>query len=89
MVEVGLYSGTVGDSLAWHNNMAFRTTDKDNDLSSNCAVKYTGAWCYRSCHHSNLKGKYLGNTLGNYKGIVWYRFKSGLLLKFTVMKLRP
>ena len=88
-IEVGSYSRTAGDSLAWHNNMAFSTKDRDNDLSSNCVVKYTGAWWYRSCHNSNLNGKYLGNTLRNYKGIMWYRFKRGLSLKFTVMKLRP
>ena len=44
-LEVGSYSGTAGDSLAYHNNMAFTTKDKDNDKwnSSNCAARYTGA----------------------------------------------
>ena len=40
-LKVGSYSGTAGDSLAYHNNMAFTTKDSD---SRNCAVSYTGAW---------------------------------------------
>jgi len=45
-LKVGSYSGTAGDSLAWHKNMAFTTKDKaDNDVwGGNCAVAYTSAW---------------------------------------------
>jgi len=89
-LEVGSYSGTAGDSLAWHNNMAFTTKDRDNDRSGgNCAVRCTGAWWYNSCWYSNLNGKYLGDTT-NYQGITWYHWKyTALSLKFTEMKLRP
>ena len=90
-LEVGSYSGTAGDSLAYHNNMAFTTKDRDSDkdTGSNCAVSYTGAWWYKNCHLSNLNGKYLGNTQGNGKGVEWWNFRSALSLKFTELKLRP
>jgi len=86
-LEVGSYSGTAGDSLGYHNNMAFST--KDRDSSSGCAVAWTGAWWYNSCHYSNLNGKYLGNVRDDGKGVNWYFFKGHhLSLKFTEMKLR-
>ena len=88
-LEVGSYSGTAGDSLAYHNNMAFSTKDRDNDRwSGNCAVRFTGAWWYESCHSSNLNGKYQGNKNDN-QGAMWGGFKGSLSLKFTKMKLRP
>ena len=88
-LEVGSYSGTAGDSLAYHNKMEFSTKDRDNNLSPrNCAVEYTGAWWYKYCHHSNLNGKYLGNTRDN-RGARWNHFRGTLSLKFTEMKLRP
>ena len=88
-LEVGSYSGTAGDSLAYHNTMNFSTKDRDNDrLSNNCAVRDTGAWWYDSCHNSNLNGKYLGRKSDN-RGAVWAGFRISLSLKFTEMKLRP
>ncbi|KAL9967871.1 hypothetical protein ACROYT_G026170 [Oculina patagonica] len=89
-LEVGSYSGTAGDSLAYHNNMAFTTKDSDNDIDSsrNCAVSYTGAWWYHSCHYSNLNGQYLGDKR-DWRGILWRHFRSPLSLRFTEMKLRP
>jgi len=88
-LEVGSYSGTARDSLAYQSNMEFTTKDRDNDESSiNCAVRYTGAWWYNSCQHSNLNGQYLGNKKDN-QGAGWLYFRSSLSLKFTEMKLRP
>ena len=86
---MGSYSGTAGDSLTGHNNMAFSTKDRDNDIQSgNCAVEFTGAWWYHGCHLANLNGKYLGNKR-DYRGVLWEYFKVSLSLKFTEMKLRP
>ena len=84
-LEVSSYSGTAGDSLAYHNNMAFTTKDRDNDRYrfSNCAVYRTGAWWYNSCSSSNLNGKYAGNLND------WRHFRQYVLLKFTEMKMRP
>ena len=90
-LEVSSYSGTAGDSLGLHNNMAFSTKDRDNDRwssSNNCAVSFTGAWWYEKCHTSNLNGQYLGEKNDN-RGAWWYQFRAILSLKFTEMKLRP
>ena len=90
-LEMGSYSGTAGDSLTYHNNMAFSTKDRDNDRSSsgNCAVYNTGAWWYNSCYYSNLNGKYLGDTTSS-NSVNWYHWKKkNASLKFTEMKLRP
>ena len=89
-LEVGSYSGTAGDSLiSEHNNMAFSTKDKDNDGGTgNCAVSYTGAWWYYSCHYSNLNGKYLRDKVDS-RGVTWYHFHMKYRsLKFAEMKLR-
>jgi len=89
-LEVGSYSGTAGDSLTYHNNMAFSTKERDNDrYSGNCAVKFTGAWWYNDCFYSNLNGQYLGKKYDR-KGLRWYYYKQNdLSFKSTEMKLRP
>ena len=88
-LDGGSYSGTAGDSLAYHYNMSFSTKDCDNDYYyQNCAVMYTGAWWYKGCQLSNLNGKYLGNK-HNMSGIRWAHFIYQLSLKFAEMKLRP
>ena len=93
-LDVGSYSGTAGDALTYHNNMKFTTIDRDNDRntgsysSNNCAVAFTGAWWYNNCHKSNLNGKYKPRTT-DYKGPAWNKFRPGLSLKFTEMKVRP
>ena len=88
-LEVGSYSGTARDSLAYHNNMAFTTKDRDNDRDGgNCAVAWTGAWWYNYCQYSNLNGQYLGNK-NDLRGVRWARFRGPLSLKFSEMKLRP
>ena len=88
-LDGGSYSGTAGNSLEYHYNMAFSTKDGDNDNNSqNCAVRFTGAWWYKACFNSNLNGKYLGNKSDS-SGILWLHFRGSLSLKFTELKLRP
>ncbi|KAM7440460.1 hypothetical protein ABFA07_010398 [Porites harrisoni] len=83
------YNGTSGDSLSYHNNMMFSTTDIDNDKweSGSCSNDLTGGWWFNDCHMSNLNGQYLGNTKA-YNGVGWARFKHNLSLKFVEMKMR-
>ena len=89
-LSVGSYSGNAGDSLEYHDSMAFTTKDRDNDRSSgNCATERTGAWWYYGCAHSNLNGKYLGNTVKP-GGLEWHYYKDNWLsFNFSEMKLRP
>ncbi|XP_020909468.1 ryncolin-2 [Exaiptasia diaphana] len=89
-LSVGGYSGTAGDSMAYSNNWAFTTKDRDNDVTGgNCAVLYTGAWWYGACANSNLNGKYLGNVVKR-GGLYWYHYKNNAQsFKTSEMKFRP
>ena len=93
VLTVGGYSGTAGDSLlTYHDGHQFSTRDRDNDRSSsNCAIIYSGAWWYNSCHFSNLNGLYHGgehpDSFAN--GVNWEAWRGYYYsLKFTEMKLR-
>ena len=89
-LTVSGFSGTAGDSLAYHNGKKFTTKDNNNSDApgANCAVAHTGAWWYHGCHHSNLNGRYLGNVVST-SGVSWYRFRyDHRSMKFSEMKLR-
>ncbi|KAL2297898.1 hypothetical protein Nmel_016853, partial [Mimus melanotis] len=84
--------GNAGDSLSYHRDMPFSTTDQDNDMSSfNCATEYKGAWWYNDCHYSNLNGMYWLGAHGSYAdGINWKTGKEyHYSYKQTEMKFRP
>ena len=88
-LNIAGYTGTAGDSLAWHNGMQFSTKDRDSDprKKENCASIHRGAWWYRSCHNSNLNGLYLSGQVDN-RGVNWFHFeKKFFSLKFAQMKL--
>ncbi|XP_050190300.1 ficolin-1-like isoform X2 [Myiozetetes cayanensis] len=83
---------SLGDSLSYHRDMPFSTTDQDNDMSSfNCATEYKGAWWYNDCHYSNLNGMYWMGVHGSYAdGINWKTGKEyHYSYKRTEMKFRP
>ncbi|NWV34126.1 FCN1 protein, partial [Grantiella picta] len=83
--------GNAGDSLSYHRDMPFSTTDQDNDMSSfNCATEYKGAWWYNDCHYSNLNGMYWMGAHGSYAdGINWKTGKEyHYSYKRTEMKFR-
>ena len=85
-------SGTAGDSLSWHRGLPFTTKDQDNDpWSSNCAVRYKGAWWYESCHGSNLNGVYHHGKHSSYAdGVNWSSWKGyHYSAKRAEMKIRP
>ncbi|XP_028412100.1 microfibril-associated glycoprotein 4-like [Dendronephthya gigantea] len=90
---IGAFEGTAGNSLSYHNHMAFSTKDSENDVDSkrNCAVTYKAAWWYRHCHQSNLNGLYLyGKHTSHANGVNWKHWKGyRYSLKSTSMKIRP
>lgn len=91
-LSLGTYSGTAGDSLSGHRGSPFTTKDQDNDTwSSNCAVKFKGAWWYTNCHGSNLNGVYHHGKHSSYAdGVNWYSWKGHhYSAKRAEMKIRP
>ncbi len=85
-LRVSGYSGTAGDSLAWHNTRTFSTFDSGS--ASSCARAYIGAWWYASCHHSNLNGQY-GNT-SYAQGLSWSSLAGYYeSMAATTMMVRP
>lgn len=78
-MEIGGYSGTLIDSLSYHNGSLFSTTDQDNDKNNaeNCAKSHggNGGWWYNHCQHVNLNGKfYSTSTVTDKKdGICWHQ----------------
>ena len=89
ILTVGGYSGTAGDSLAYHNGRRFTTRDNDNDndhWGGNCAHQYTSAWWYNRCYYSNLNGHYFNTSISNHQSINWHTWKGRTSLKFAEMK---
>ena len=89
-LNVAGYTGTAGDSMTNQNGQQFSTKDRDNDVwYSNCAIQFSGAWWYRSCHYSNLNGLYNGSSATHIcNGVHWYTWNFDCTsLKFTEIKL--
>ena len=94
------YSGTAGDSLSYHNRMAFSTYDQDNDedSSSNSArwgnnLGTAGGWWHKKhiiTQGSPLNGAYKGmyghTWFGGLTALRWYKFSNPL--KYAEMKIK-
>ncbi|XP_055994677.1 tenascin [Sorex fumeus] len=88
-LKVEGYSGTAGDSMAYHNGRSFSTYNKDTDSAiTNCALSYKGAFWYKNCHRVNLMGRYGDNS--HSQGVNWFHWKGHeYSIQFAEMKLRP
>ncbi|XP_059513828.1 tenascin isoform X2 [Myotis daubentonii] len=88
-LKVEGYSGTAGDSMAYHNGRSFSTFDKDTDSAiTNCALSYKGAFWYKNCHRVNLMGRYGDNN--HSQGVNWFHWKGHEhSIQFAEMKVRP
>ncbi|GFO16813.1 fibrinogen-related protein 2.2 [Plakobranchus ocellatus] len=85
-LQIGSYTGTAGDAMAYHNKMFFSTFDRDNDeASGSCAVSHHGAWWYKNCIHSELNREW---AVTETKSSVWNDGKKSWKVSFTEMKMR-
>ena len=93
-LQVGTFSGNVGDSLFYHNGMEFSTADMDNDAHSsyNMAVTRGGPWWFGLEYKSNLNNfAYENHTLSyrSMKKMSWFSWSSSYgSIKFSEMKMR-
>ena len=96
-VLIVLFNIFAGDSLSYHDGMAFSTDDKDNDLHRrNCAVDNKGGWWFNSCYSSSLNGLYrkawyAHDTDTFADGVVWFTWKESEFysLKKVELKIAP
>ena len=88
-LTVGEYSGTAGDSLAYHDSMKFTTRDRDNDNhgSIQCTDFRRGAWWYNACSYSSLNGLYLSGQ-SNLHIVQWHTWKNQVSIPFTETKIK-
>ena len=87
------YSGTAGDTdsglMSYHSGNRFSTKDRDNDIDlTNCAIRFSSPWWYRSCFYVNLNGKYYHVETAASNSIVWHQWHRYTSLKKASMKIR-
>ena len=91
MLTISGYTGNAGDSLSYHNGQQFTTYDRDNDADgTNCAERFGGAWWYKTCHNSNLNGRYYSHPdVERAQGLIWFHFRThDYSLKYVTMKIK-
>ncbi|XP_060658646.1 fibrinogen-like protein 1 [Drosophila nasuta] len=88
--SIGSYSGDAGDSLDYHKNMKFSTSDWDNDGDpGHCAQTYKSGWWFKACFMSNLNGLYDRNANKSATSGVKWNHWSYSSLKFVQIMIRP
>lgn len=85
----GSYEGTVPDSLARSNGMAFSTRDRDNDAlpDGNCAEAYSSGWWFNGCFNANLNGVYGTGRMD--ETMYWFGVGDNACLQEAMMMIRP
>ncbi|UYV64871.1 FIBCD1 [Cordylochernes scorpioides] len=76
-LQLGTYRGTAGDSLTYHKEKAFSTTDRKNNgpNSPDCANRHQGAWWFDNCLSSHLNGLNLNGRHDRAgQGVIWQTF---------------
>lgn len=61
------------------NGVKFSTFDQDNDqCNDHCSVSHggNGGWWFKNCHGELMNGKYIGTSVIDYHGLVWYGWKN-------------
>ncbi|XP_070811648.1 ficolin-2-like [Pituophis catenifer annectens] len=84
--------GSIGDSLSYHNNMAFSTWEKQQEpQDSNCAEVFKGGWWYNKCHDSNLNSRYWQGEHNTFADGINWRTGKGYFYSYkrSEMKIRP
>lgn len=84
--------GNANDSLSYHHDSKFSTKDQDNDIfDDHCAQTFKGAWWYKTCHVSNLNGRYLKGKHSSFAdGVNWRTWKGyHYSVKRAEMKMKP
>ncbi|CAL4062928.1 unnamed protein product [Meganyctiphanes norvegica] len=86
MMGIGLYEGTIGNGMEYHNGQGFSTIDQDNDVwDADCAAEVGGGggWWYRDCGPTCLTSPY---GTGHFS---WYPEDSYYTLSKAQMMVRP
>ena len=88
-LEVSGYTGNAGDSLSYHNGMAFSTKDADHDTwHANCATRSKGGWWFKDCFESSLNAPIPVGAGGLYGEMTWLNDLGYGRIAFSEMKVR-
>ena len=88
-LEVTGYTGNAGDSLSYHNGMAFTTKDADHDTwYYNCATRSKGGWWFKDCFESSLNAPYPVGSGGLYGEMTWLNDLGYGRISFSEIKVR-
>ena len=88
-LEISGYTGNAGDSLSYHNGMAFSTKDADHDTwFYNCATTSRGGWWFKDCFESSLNAPYPVGSGGQYGQLTWLKDLGYGNILFSEMKVR-